>query len=91
MKFILALSLVFGSIAFAAAETEHQDGPCKKLMDACKTSPFAQGENKQKMGIYKECFLPLVNGQSVSGVAVDKADVEACRAKRAAHQMKKGK
>lgn len=82
----LILSLSFSS--FANESSDHQDGPCKKIMDACKN---AKSDSKQKSSIYKECFQPLMNDQSVEGVSIDKADVAACKAKREALQSKKGK
>lgn len=90
MKSFLSAIIIFSFSALAHAEdpNDHQDGPCKKIMDACK---MAKGESKQKMAIYKDCFQPIMNNQSVAGVAVDKADVSACKAKREAHQQKKGK
>lgn len=91
--FTLLLVTTTSLAAFADEASDHQDGPCKKIMDACKILDSAKGDHKQKMGIYKDCFQPLMNGQSVAGVSVEKADVSACNAKRQAQQtqQKKGK
>lgn len=86
---VLLVTMTTFSI-FADEASDHQDGPCKKVMDACKILDSTKGDHKQKMGIYKDCFQPLMNGQSVAGVSVEKADVSACKAKREA-QQKKGK
>ena len=94
MKTILlsALFISFSSYAALADDSaEHQDGPCKKVMDACKEAVDNARIANQKMSIYKDCFQPLMKDQSVPKVSINKADVSACKAKREAHQQKKGK
>ena len=94
MKSILlcALFISFSSfITLAEEAADHQDGPCKKVMDACKEAVDAAKITNQKMSIYKDCFQPLMKDQTVAKVSIDKADVSACKAKREAHQQKKGK
>ncbi|MBC7466188.1 MAG: hypothetical protein H7256_09355 [Bdellovibrio sp.] len=94
MKSILLCALfisLFSFSAFSEETAEHQDGPCKKVMDACKEAVDAAKTSNRKMSIYKDCFQPLMKDQTVTKVSIDKADVSACKAKREAHQQKKGK
>jgi len=91
MKSVLLglLVIVIGGSTWAEEAADHQDGPCKKVMDACKEAASNAKAANGKMNIYKDCFQLLMKDQTVAGVSIDKGDISACQAKREAH--KKGK
>lgn len=74
--------------ALAQESNEHQDGPCIKLMEACKGAGYIKSLN-QKKSLSKDCLQPLLNGQKVEGVTVNADDIEACKAKKAEVKSKK--
>ena len=101
-KLILAISVCAVGILFSstsiAAETatapaqgsgmmggEH---PCHKIEEACKAAGYVRGGAKTDKGLVKNCMAPLMAGQSVSGVSITSADVQACQAKRNANKSK---
>jgi hypothetical protein len=63
-----------------APETTPDDGPCKKVVEACKAAGFKKGDHKSGKGLHKDCVQKLLAGQTVDGVTVDSADVESCKA-----------
>jgi hypothetical protein len=67
---------------------QHQDGPCMKLMEACKSAGFSKSLNEKK-SLSKACLQPLLNGQKVEGVTVNSSDIDACKAKKAEVKSKK--
>lgn len=86
----LVLSVLLSSVAFAEDEAKtKEEGPCKKVMDACKSADFAKGDHKMKKGLFKDCMQPVLAGQSVAGVTVEADVVAACKAiKSAKHKTK---
>lgn len=63
---------------------EHHDGPCIKIMEACKNAGFgAKASAADKKSLSKSCIQPLLAGQKVAGVTVDASDISACKAKKA--------
>ncbi len=83
---VLALSLCLGlglATNVRADKDEHagKNGPCKKVIEACKAAGFVMGGAKDggKKGLWKDCVEPLKAGQKVEGVTVDDADVQACQ------------
>ena len=67
---------------------QHQDGPCMKLMEACRNAGFSKSL-KEKKSLFKACLQPLLSGQKVEGVTVISSDIEACKAKKAEVKLKK--
>lgn len=87
LKFILVFSMQT-QYASAQESNEHQDGPCIKLMEACKAAGYNKSMNLKK-SLSKDCLQPLLNGQKVEGVTVNADDIEACKAKKAEVKSKK--
>ena len=83
MKMILFTSILTLSGLAASAQDKH---PCLVLKKACEAAGFVKGEAKQGKGLYKNCLDVIAHGQSVPGVTVNQADVDACKAK---HDIKK--
>lgn len=88
--FVLAASLVFASTAFSEDDAKtKEEGPCKKVMDACKAADFAKGDHTMKKSLFKDCMQPLLAGQTVAGVTIDAEALTACKAiKDAKHKTK---
>lgn len=86
----LVISVLLTSFAFAEDDVKtKEEGPCKKIMDACKAADFAKGDHKMKKGLFKDCMQPILAGQSVAGVIVEADVVSACKAiKDAKHKTK---
>lgn len=86
----LCLGLALGSMSFAEDESKtKEEGPCKKVMDACKAADFAKGDHTVKKGLFKDCMQPLLAGQTVAGVTIDAQVIAACKAiKDAKHKTK---
>lgn len=68
--------------------SDHTDGPCIKVMDACKAAGYgAKGAPPAKKSLSKNCIQPLLDGDRLADVTVNEADVTACKAKK--QQLKK--
>jgi hypothetical protein len=81
---LFIIALFVGPALQADEVTEHHDGPCIKIMEACKNAGFgAKSSAADKKSLSKNCIQPLLAGQKVSGVSVDVADINACKAKKA--------
>lgn len=79
--FALMIALTYMSTSFAEDEAKtKEEGPCKKVMDACKAADFAKGDHKMKKGLFKDCMQPLLAGQTVNGVSANAQDIAACKA-----------
>jgi hypothetical protein len=48
-----------------------------------------KGAARRGKGLYKNCVSPIVNGQSVQGVAVDPSTIQTCQQRRAARKAAK--
>lgn len=84
--FFCVLSL--SSVGYSEDQAK-EEGPCKKVMDACKAADFAKGDHKMKKGLFKDCMQPLLAGQPVAGVTVEAEAIAACKAiKEAKHKTK---
>jgi len=81
MKQWIALLLV-GMAGSAFAEPAQAPHPCRKIEDACKAAGFEQGKFKEKKGLFVDCLKPIMHGQTVPGVSITPADIQACQAKR---------
>lgn len=91
MKYALLSSIIFifSQNSFAQEATEHQDGPCMKIMEACKSAGYNKPLGTEKRSLSKNCIQPLLNGQKVEGVTVNQSDLDACKAKKAEVKSKK--
>lgn len=56
---------------------------CKHIAKACKSAGFVKGGEKQGKGLWMNCMKPIIAGQTVTGVNVNPADVQACQAMHA--------
>jgi hypothetical protein len=68
----------------AATDMEH---PCKAIEASCKAAGFVKGKASEGKGLWKNCMQPIMDGQSVAGVSVDAATMQACQAKMKAKKM----
>ena len=69
--------VLVGSLALAALPE-----PCQQMKSACVAAGFTTGAGKVKgKRLYKDCMQPLMDGRTVSGVAIDPLVVEACKAR----------
>lgn len=68
--------------AFAIESSPHTNGPCAKLVEACKNAGFNQSILSENKSLSKNCLKPLLNNQKVEGVSVDSKDLEACKSKK---------
>ncbi len=85
----LGLLLTFSTTQLLAEEaSDHPDGPCIKILEACKAAGYNKSLNTQK-SLSKQCLQPLINGQKVEGVNINSSDLEACRSKKAELKNKK--
>ena len=87
--FVVSLSSILSQNSFALEVTEHTDGPCMKIMEACKAAGYNKSILSEKKSLSKNCMQPLLSGQKVEGVTVDPKDVELCKAKKAEVKSKK--
>lgn len=65
----VALSLTAAAAAFAdtpsatdAQAVEKSPGPCKQIVDACKSAGFVAGDRKSGSGLYADCIEPMMRG-----------------------------
>ncbi len=70
------------------AERKPHNGPCKAVIEACKSAGYIAGGHKTGKGIMGDCVKPLSEGKTVSGVTVDPAKLDACKT---AHAERKAK
>ena len=92
-KIILTLSIL-SCLSMNAQSEETADakqGPCKKLMDACKAADYARGDHNLKKGLYKDCMIPLLSDtpQAVPGVTISTDIIAACKKIKDAKQKTK--
>lgn len=55
--------------------------PCMAIRTACQAAGFVVGDVKSGKGLMENCMKPIINGQTVNGVTVNQADIDACKAK----------
>lgn len=84
--FLIGLSLVLSLSAQASDDTELRDGPCMKILEACKTYIKSQPTKKSR---YRDCVTPLLNDEKIEGVNVSPEDLKACKSKKAELKQKK--
>ncbi len=80
-KIIILLFVVFASLLNAEENTEVKEGPCNRVMDACKAADYAKGDHNMKRSLFKDCMQPLLaeGGDAVPGVTVDAQALAACK------------
>lgn len=84
---LIGISLSTASVASLAEEAELREGPCNKIMEACKAYIKTAGPKKS---LYRDCMQPLLNGEKREGVqGVSESDIKACQAKKAELKQKK--
>ena len=90
MKKLILFALLIGLSQNLLAEEkdEPKEGPCRKMMDACKSADFAKGDHTRKRGLFKDCMQPLLAGQAVPGVTVPSDVVAACKKIKEAKKTK---
>jgi hypothetical protein len=82
----MKLALFFGALFTLSAmqmvhadeANEHRDGPCIKVMEACKAAGFGKGGKS----LSRDCMQPLMNNQKIAGVTADPKDLAECKAKK---------
>lgn len=88
---VIALLLVSGFVITAQAEEMGKDHPCHKIKAACESAGFVKGGHKQGKGLWVDCLGKLKKGESVPGVSVSSAEVDACKQKIAERKEHKNK
>jgi hypothetical protein len=85
-------TLMISSHVFAdeGKKAHQKDHPCKKVEEACLAAGFKRGGHKDaNKGLWKDCMGKIKAGESVPGVNVEPAVLEACKNKAQAHKAKK--
>lgn len=85
MKSLITALVLLGSVS-AFAEHHENSKPCKEIKAACEAAGFKKGDHKEQKGLYKDCFQPIMAGQSVAGVTVGADVVNACKEKKETHK-----
>lgn len=78
----ILITLITTNPAFAVETGSHTNGPCAKLVEACKNAGYNQSILSDNKSLSKNCLKPLLNNQKVEGVSVDSKDLEACKTKK---------
>jgi hypothetical protein len=82
--FVLGLALSLGGSAFA--EEAAPAAPCHVIATSCKAAGYAR--HAKDKNLRRDCMKPILSGQSVEGVTVQPADVQACQARIQARRNK---
>lgn len=86
MKSLLTLCFIVSTLGVSVAQA---DEPCKAVRQACEAAGYVHGAHKKTgKGLMVDCMKPIMEGQTVAGVTVAPAEVEACKAKRAEHKKR---
>jgi hypothetical protein len=90
MKKLMIMALAIG---FSGAYA-HADAACKQVrnsaISACEAGGFQPKEHKKTgKGLWKDCMEKLKNGENVSGVNFNAADLKACHDKAQAKKAAK--
>lgn len=84
-----ATTVILTQSLLAEEPTTHSDGPCMKIMVACKNAGYNKSLLIEKKSLSKDCMQLILNGQKVEDVNIDPKDVEACKIKKAEVKSKK--
>lgn len=89
IKALLFLPLLYAlTVTANTPPSDHADGPCIKVMDACKAAGYgAKDAPPAKKSLSKNCIQPLMDGARPADVVANEADIAACKAKKS--QLKK--
>ena|SRR6185437_2794624 len=85
---LLAISAVVLTLG-TASPAALAKGPCKQVVQACRSAGFVKGAWKKGNGLWRDCVNPIMQGNtSPTGAtkplpSVDASIVSACHAKRA--------
>lgn len=82
MFMILGILCFFNQTISHAGSPEHNEGPCIKIMEACKAAGYNKSLPAEKKSLSKNCLQPLLEGQKVEGVVFESKDLEACKIKK---------
>ncbi|MGZ3691637.1 MAG: hypothetical protein ACXVAX_09045 [Pseudobdellovibrio sp.] len=85
LTLILAVALS-SSYAKAEEEAEIREGPCNKVLEACKAYIKS---GKEKKSVYRDCMQPLLKDEKIAGLKLDDAVIKACKLKKAEIKQKK--
>lgn len=85
---ISTLSLLSNSVLAQEGEGK-EEGPCKKIRDACVAGGYEKGAHKSGKGLYIDCMKKIMDGGTAEGVTVSNEDVAACKAKKEKRKDKK--
>jgi hypothetical protein len=77
----LAAVLLAAGVMIAMESSSH---PCRPLKQACREAGFVKGGHATGKGLYKDCMMPVLSGQTVAWVSVPPAEIESCKAQRSA-------
>ena len=69
----------------APAQSAPNPKPCHAIKAACKKAGYYIGGDTIGKGLKENCAKPLLLGQSVPGVTVNPADIQACLALHPIH------
>ena len=83
---LVGLSLTLGFSVQAADDSELREGPCMKILDACKS--YIKN-NKAKKSLQRDCMQPLLNDEKIEGLSISAEDLKACKSKKAELKQKK--
>jgi hypothetical protein len=80
---VLILSFIGATSSLAQNESDTSDGPCMKMLEACKAAGFGSNDSAKPItSLSKDCLRPLLAGQKVQNVQIDAASIEACKEKK---------
>jgi hypothetical protein len=81
MGVILSVTLAGGAALASPSPAPSPEGanPCHAIATACESAGYVK-HGKEK-DLWKDCMHPILSGQTVKGVDVDAADVQACEAR----------
>lgn len=71
-----------------ANSKQAKNRPCINIATACESAGYRLGKNLPGKNIWKDCVQPILAGQTISGVTADPADIQACKAHKAAWKGK---
>ncbi len=83
---LLFAASLSSSWALAEEEAELREGPCNKVLEACKAYVKS---SKEKKSVYRDCMQPLLNNEKNTGIKIDDAVLNACKLKKAEIKQKK--
>jgi hypothetical protein len=86
LPLLFTMMFLSGQASLAEQDNELREGPCNKILDACKN--YAK-LSKAKISLYRDCMQPLLNNEKISEIKIDAETIKACQAKKAEIKQKK--